>query len=187
MAAGRKSSSGRGRGKRKDEEEFGTGDKARDGEPADPKADVPGGTPAGGMSAEDDELARRRAEKGEQKNGDALADLPVDDGEQEELFPVGSLEGDPKVTLKNIIKAHHRVEYTASLMSAEVPLREGLLDPDDEGRVLVTYEVASLVPVPIREDKGGTKKIVGYKIRQQLRPIYVEPIPNAQAPDAKAG
>lgn len=170
------------RGKRKDEEGFGTGDKARDGEPIEPD----GGTAEGGMSAEDDELARRRAER---KNGDALADKDVEDGDEEqgELFPVGSLEGDPKVTLAKLVRAGHRIEYTASLMSAEVPLQGGLLDPNDEGQVMVTYEVASLTPVPIREGDRGTKKLVGWKIRQNLRPVYVEPIEAAKPGSAAAG
>lgn len=165
-----------------DEADFGGKDAAHDGEPAD----VPGGTAEGGQSAEDDELARKRATR---KDGGAIGDRPEpepDDEQPEELFPVGSLEGDPKMTLGKLIKPHHKVEYTVSLMAAEVPLRGGLLDPDATGAVMITYEVANLTPVPIREDRGGVKKLVGWKIRQSLRPIYVEPIEATKAGDAAA-
>lgn len=184
MAEARK---GRSRGRRTpkaDEAEFGNDGKAHNGEPIE---DVPGGTAEGGMSAEDDELARRRANKG--NGGDALGDKVLDDDEdgQEELFPMGTLEGDPKVTLKNLIKPNHRIEYTASKMSAEVPVTGGLIDPYADGQSVDTYELAKIELVPIREsDAAGVRKIVGWKVRSKLRPVHIAPVESA-APDAATG
>jgi hypothetical protein len=118
-----------------------------------------------------------------------MADQPLDDGsiegraangeaEQEapELFPAGSLKGDGK-SLKTLIKPGQAVKSTVSMMSAEVPISGGgLLDPDREGMVLVTYELAKLEPVPEREGDRGDRKIVGWKVRQVVRPVYVEPV-----------
>src|SRR4051794_4660230 len=56
---------------------------------------------------------------------------------EDELFPLGSIEGDPKVTLKNLIKSGKPIEYTVSMRSAEVPLRGGLPDPDAFHRIFV--------------------------------------------------
>jgi hypothetical protein len=98
------------------------------------------------------------------------------DGEQEELFPLGTLEGDKK-TLAQIIRKGLPVETTVSLMSAEVPLRGGLPDPDKLHRALITAEVAKLTPVPVREDG----KIVSWKVRVSLRPTYVEAVEGQEA------
>lgn len=92
----------------------------------------------------------------------------------ESLFPQGFFEGDEK-TIKNLIKAGSPVEVTVSLMSAEVPSRtSGLLDPDNESQVLVTYEVSKYHVVPKREGETGDKSLAGWKIRQQIRPTYVQ-------------
>lgn len=101
--------------------------------------------------------------------------------EQEELFPLGSLEGDKK-TLAQIIRKGLPIETTVSLRSAEVPLRGGLPDPEKLHRVLITSEVAKLEPVPIREDG----KIVSWKVRVVLRPTYVEAVDASDA-DAASG
>lgn len=118
--------------------------------------------------------------KGDEPDPDADSD---EDGEgQAEMFPMGTLEGDPKVTLKNLIKPNHRVEYTASLMSAEVPVRHGLMDPYADGQAVETHELAKIELVPIREtDSAGQKKIVGWKVRSKLRPVFVEPVAGADA------
>src|ERR1700676_1757520 len=83
------------------------------------EADAPETTPAArDGSPDEDELARRR----EQKNGTSVADrVQNGDDDAPELFPVGMVEGDSKVTLKNLIKAGDRVTLKASLSSAEVP------------------------------------------------------------------
>jgi hypothetical protein len=107
----------------------------------------------------------------------------ADDDEQEELFPLGTVEGDPKKTLKNLIKPGLPVEVTASLMSAEVPVSAGMIDPDSPGRVMVSYEIATAAQVVVKRKEG---RIVGYKIRQVLRPTFVEAIADAAADPASA-
>jgi hypothetical protein len=129
---------------------------------------------------QEDELAaaRARADWPEDESAESVADRAAnDDGEptQEEMFPKGVLEGDNKVTLAKLIRANESVEVTASLMSAEVPLRGGLVDPRREGKVVVSYEAARYIPVPQREGEPGDKKVKGWKVRCQLRPTYVEP------------
>lgn len=119
----------------------------------------------------DDELARRRQDRAE---GDGAGNSIESMDEPEELFPLGTLDGDPKKTLKNLLKANLPVEVTASLSSAEVPVNAGLIDPEDSGRVLVSFEVQKAAEVIVKRGKDG--KIVGYKIRQTLRPTYVEQI-----------
>lgn len=130
-----------------------------------------------------DELARRRQERteaGGPGDGGAEGATSLEGMDDEpELFPLGTLDGDPKKTLKNLLKAGLPVEVTASLSSAEVPVNAGLIDPEDSGRVLVSYEVQKAAEVIVKRGKDG--KIVGYKIRQTLRPTYVEAIPNAGA------
>lgn len=105
-----------------------------------------------------------------------MAEMAAEDEDgQMEAFPLGAVDGDG-VALKSLIKAGHSVSTTVSLMTAEVPAPKGsLLNPDKEGMLLVTYEVAGYEPVPQREgDRHSGKNIRGWKIRQKLRPIYVE-------------
>lgn len=112
-----------------------------------------------------------------------MSDGPPED----ELFPLGTLPGDG-VMLKTLIKPSHRVELTVSMMSAEIdaPKDQGLLDPDKEGLLLVTYEIANYHPTPIREGQPGDKRLVGWKIRQAIRPIYHEPV-RGEAGTVEAG
>lgn len=104
----------------------------------------------------------------------AEAQAKTGDGDDPgELFPIGTLPGDD-LTLRELIKPHHKVEVTASLMAAEVPMTGGLVDPEREGMALVTYELAKPLLIPQREGDRDDKKLVGWKVRQQLRPVYVE-------------
>jgi hypothetical protein len=101
---------------------------------------------------------------------DRLRAASDDDPESdEELFPHGSLDGDG-ISLKGLIKPGLPVEYTKSLLKGEVPGRKGLTNPEGERRAIVTHELAEVVIVIKREDG----KITGYKIREKLRPTYVE-------------
>jgi hypothetical protein len=93
--------------------------------------------------------------------------------EQGEMFPLGTLDGDPKRTLASLIRKGVPLEYTASLMSAEVPLQGGLLDVESSGQVLVTWEPAKVEIVPVRK-KDGSGKLDRAKVRQKLRPTYVQ-------------
>lgn len=103
-----------------------------------------------------------------------MADAEAAKDEQAEMFPRGSIEGDSNLGPRDLFQPNHRIELTASLMSAEVPMTGGLVSPTAEGLLLVTYELQEPIPVPIREGDRGNKQLVGWKIRQKLRPIYVE-------------
>lgn len=93
-----------------------------------------------------------------------------DEQTEEELFPLGSIEGDPKTTLKNLIKSGKPIEYTVSMRSAEVPLRGGLPDPDAFHRIFVNSVLEKVETVALREEN----KVVGWKVRAVLRPVFVQ-------------
>lgn len=98
---------------------------------------------------------------------------------EEELFPLGTLEGDD-VTLGGLVKGNHSFQITVSMNgTSEIhsPSDTGLFDPSKEHMLLVTCEQASLELVPDREgERVQGKKIVGWKGRQKLRPIYCEKV-----------
>jgi hypothetical protein len=95
-------------------------------------------------------------------------------GEQEELFPEGFIEGDKK-TLANVMKRGLPVELVATMMQGEVPMRDGIPDPEKLGRLAVTVEPSNAKLSYVREKQpDGQRKIVGYKIAAQLRPVFVE-------------
>jgi hypothetical protein len=124
-----------------------------------------------------DELAERRAARASNGNGSASIAQRARDGEEpeEELFPLGTLDGDPKRTLKTLLRSGVPIEYTASLMSAEVPLQGGALDMENNGQALVTWEPAKVEIVPDREvDSAGGRKLVRAKVRHKLRPTFVQ-------------
>jgi hypothetical protein len=100
---------------------------------------------------------------------EAIRDDELHPDELNELFPHGSLDGDG-MDLKRLIKPGLPVEYTKSLLKGEVPGRKGLTNPEGERRATVTHQLAEVVIVIKREDG----EIVGYKIREKLRPTYVE-------------
>lgn len=105
-----------------------------------------------------------------------MADADAEQQTEAEMFPIGSLEGD-EAKLETMIRPGEPVKITVSMNGTpEVPMpRGGLLDVRKEHLLLVTCEVESPIPVPEREgDRTTGKKIVGWKIRQKLRPIYVE-------------
>jgi hypothetical protein len=143
------------------------------------EAEPPEGTPAARDGEPDaDELARRRKER----NGTSLSERIAngegaeDETDEPELFPAGVLDGDPKRTLKTLIRAGANVAVTASLTKAEVPMRGiGLFDPESTTQVLVTVEPGEVTSVPEKESDGaGGKKITGWKLRQQLRAVHVQ-------------
>lgn len=110
-------------------------------------------------------------------NDQSIRDMAEKDAAEaaEELFPLGSLEGD-ETSLATLVKPNHSHEVTVSMGTAEVPSpRGGLLSPDKEHLLLVTCEHAGYTEVPKREgDRHTGKQLVGWKTRQTLRPIYVE-------------
>jgi hypothetical protein len=110
-------------------------------------------------------------------NGAASIEERTANGEtiepDDELFPLGSLEGD-SVTPQTYVRKGLPITVTASLMSAEVPNRGGLLKPDRYGRLLITYLPGKKDDVPLREDRTDAAKVTGYKLRQHLRVTYVQ-------------
>lgn len=98
-----------------------------------------------------------------------MAEAEDDVEDEGTLFPMGFLKGD-EVTPARMIKKGLPVEVTVSIGKAEVPMPDsGLLDPERQGRVLVTYVFGSNQEIPVREED----KIVRWKIRQNLRAVHV--------------
>lgn len=124
--------------------------------------------------------ARRKAGR---TVADAAANGEHENPDDEQLeFPSGVVDaGTNTKTLKTLIRAGLPVELTVSMRSAEVPLRGGIPDPDALMRLMVTAELAQVVPVPVREDVGGVRKTVGWKVRAVLRPTFVEAVVDADA------
>ena len=104
-----------------------------------------------------------------------------------ELFPIGSVDGDQGVTIKTLIKSGQEVQFTMSMRSAEVPVRgQGMLHPDREAALLVRVEPGKAELVPVREGEAGEKRITGWKVRQQLRPVHILRV-EAKGADIEAG
>lgn len=124
-----------------------------------------------------DELAARRESKAN-GNGSASIEQRARDGEdipEEELFPLGSLEGDPTVTLKNLLKANVPKEISASMGTAAVPIKgSGFFDPEQEVTLLVRVLPGGPVPVATRRKGDERSKIEKWRITQPLTPIFVQ-------------
>ena len=125
------------------------------------------------------------AEKQEEQTIEQMADTngggPLD-GDPDE--PVFALDGDRQLTLAGLggrgAARNVAIEAEVSLMSASVPCR-GLIDPDKQGQLLVSYVPAGYRYVPVREGE----KIVKWKLRMYLRPMYVEEFVDAEASDVE--
>lgn len=114
------------------------------------------------------------AEEREERSIREMAEREAAEHEQGEMWPMGTLEGELG-SIRDLIKPSHRVEVTVSMSSAEVPSPQGgLIDPTKEGLALVTYELAKPELIPIRSGERGDRKLEGWKVRQVVRPIYVE-------------
>jgi len=138
----------------------------------------PGPEPAEGAAAKDgkpdeNELERRRRAKATsvaERAGEGDDPAP-----EEELFPEGSLDGDSKVSLKNIIKAGTATEATASMGTASVPIKgTGFFDPEEEVTLLVRCLPGGIVPVATRKKGDEKNKIEKWRLNQPLTPIYVQ-------------
>lgn len=134
-----------------------------------------------------EDLETRR--RGRRTIADAAANGEAETPDDDQLeFPSGVVDaGSNTKTLKTLIRAGLPVELTVSLRSAEVPLRGGIPDPDALTRLMVTAELAQVVPVPVREDVGGVRKTVGWKVRAVLRPTFVEAVADEATADAASG
>jgi hypothetical protein len=132
----------------------------------------PDETPAAtdGQPDEDELERRRRARAGTSVND------RVDDGAPGgELFAMGSLTGDPKITLRNLIKAGATVETSARMGSAAMPIKgAGFFDPEQEITLLVRVLPGGPIPVATRKKGDEKSKIEKWRVTQPLTPIYVE-------------
>lgn len=94
--------------------------------------------------------------------------------EPEQMFPVGSLDGDG-IAPNRWIKDGVPTELVVSLSKAEVPLHgAGLPDANGYGRCMVTYLPGKKHELPIREDKNETAKVTGKKVSVDLRATFVQ-------------
>lgn len=126
-----------------------------------------------------DELAERRQAKAGNGNGSASIQQRARDGEElepePELFPLGSLEGDPTVTLKNLLKGNVPKEISASMGTAAVPIKGGgFFDPEQEITLLVRVLPGGPIPVATRKKGDERAKIEKWRITQPLTPIFVQ-------------
>lgn len=115
--------------------------------------------------------------KDERSEAGSISDRAANgEGEQEQLFPEGVLDGDKK-TLANIMKKNLPVEVVCVMTQMEVPLRDGLPDPDKQARFAITVEPSGSNLKYVRERQpDGTRKVVGYKIVANVRPVFAEPL-----------
>lgn len=98
------------------------------------------------------------------------------DEEQPTLPEMGQLFGDPKKTLKNLIKAGVPVEYKAKLSNAEVPnAGGGLFDVETPVYALIRILPGAPIPKPQRKG-GGDSKVTGWKVVQEMRVEHVMPV-----------
>jgi hypothetical protein len=146
---------------------------ARDGEVDDGKDDRPDD------ELTQDELAERRAAK-KGSNGSASIAQRARDGEEPEeepeLFPLGTLEGDPKKTLKNLLKAGATVKTSVSLTRAAVQNPTGgLFDPEEQVQVLVSVLPGHVKVTPEHIDQGGRQVVKAWSVMQELRVVHVQP------------
>lgn len=138
---------------------------------AEPPENTPGATDG---KPDEDELQRRR----EAKSGTSVA-ARVDEDDptpETELFPLGALDGDPAVSLKNLIKAGSTVRRTASMGTAAVPIKgTGFFDPEEEVTLLVRALPGGIMPVPTHEKSDSARhKIKEWRLTQSLTPIFVQ-------------
>jgi hypothetical protein len=103
-----------------------------------------------------------------------------DDGSTEEgqeataeLFEHGSLQGEGVTPQSRVPKGANPM-LRAVMGQAEVPLRDGLRNPNRIGRALVTFRVRGDKTVYLHDDSDDPTKITGHKIVQQLDALYVD-------------
>src|SRR4051812_48640341 len=111
----------------------------------------------------------------ESENGRSVEERA--DDEQDELFERGVLDGD-KRTLGNLIKRNQPVEVVVSFAMSGVPIREGVLDPEEPGRVLLTYRPKDYKLKPKRERQAdGSWNVVGWQLAHVTEGLFAEPAP----------
>ena len=117
---------------------------------------------------------------GEPDNVHSIADRAEEEEQIE--FPRGVIEigAGARRTLKSLIKGGLPVDMTVSMMSAEVPLRGGLPDPEGQVRIMVTTELHKVEEVAHREDG----MVDSWKVRAHLRPVHAEIVEAASSDEA---
>jgi hypothetical protein len=96
-------------------------------------------------------------------------------GEQEEMFPMGAVQGDHKVTMKTIAPSNTSRKTEAKMRATAIPLRDGLVRYGELVELLVTVEAGKVEEKPDLEEPeaGGRRKLLGLKDVQHFRPVYV--------------
>lgn len=107
--------------------------------------------------------------RGEDFEGDA-----EDPEDEATLFPMGSLYGDPKMTIGKMIKRGIPVTISAKLSNAAVPNRGGLFDPEEPIYMLVKAIPGGPKPIPTRKTGKGEYGITGWELVQDVRVEHVE-------------
>lgn len=102
--------------------------------------------------------------------GGGMAD---EDGD-EELFPIGSVQGDG---LKQLAKRGKDIAFEVKIKAVGVPSKSGLADPEKVRTLLVACEPGKSDEVPHKEEG----KVVRYTVRQHYTPIYVEAVQRGDA------
>lgn len=120
------------------------------------------------------------APEGDDGEGRSLEDMDAEGaGGQLPGFENGSLKGDPDLTLAKITRGLP-LQFENKMMGTAVGAKGGLSNPREIGRAMVAFEVAKIELVPQREGEPGSKKIVGWIVRQHLRPTYTEDLDEAR-------
>src|SRR5581483_5748220 len=126
-------------------------------------------------TAADDELARRRQERMEEEPGKSVEQIAGEPEDEASLFPLGTLEGDPKKTVKNLMRAGVPVKVAVSMTRAAVPNPGGgLFDPEEETAVLVRVLPGPVVQAPVHETRDGLHRVKEWHVGQELRVIHVQ-------------
>jgi hypothetical protein len=134
-------------------------------------------TPSAAKDGDVHDLESRRRSR----NGTSLAERVQNgsedgDGDEPELFPAGTLEGDPKVTHKTYIPAASKTSTEVSMSRAAVPNPGGgLFRAGEEVQVLARVLPQSVKETPINvKQPDGSYKVKEWKITQELAVIFVQ-------------
>jgi hypothetical protein len=94
---------------------------------------------------------------------------------QQQLFENGVLDGDPEITVNNLVGPNETVTTRVAMRGAQVPLRGGLIDPRSRVRVSALCQVSRYIKTPIGEWRDDdTRNIEEWKVSAELTPIFVE-------------
>lgn len=107
------------------------------------------------------------------KRGAPIDDQP--DADEPEMFPMGAIVGDHKITVKNILPAGKSRKVEAKLRATPIPLKDGLVRYGEVLELLVTVEAGKIEEVPDLEEpeSGGRRVLNGVKDVQHFRPVHV--------------